>query len=273
MAYTVCMKNGELIPLTEATLPVTHIEFAYGFGVYENIRVVRGKALFLDDHLARLGKSAKVIGLEYVFDAKAMTGWVQTLIAACSADALNIKILLIGGKTVQDATIFILPLAPLFPDRKFWKTGATAITVSYERSFPDAKTLNMLGSYIAYRKAKSSGAYDALLIDQDGCITEGTRTNFFAMKGRTIIGAPREKILYGVTMKHVLAVAAEHGFFYEERPLTLSDIEKYDGVFLTSTSSKIMPLSRIDEQNFTIPDPLKELMEHYERFLKTEETH
>ncbi len=271
MAYDFCIKNGEQVPLTEATLPVTHIEFAYGFGVYENIRVVKGRALFLSDHLARLQKSAEVIGLEHVFDAKVITEWVEALIAACKADALNLKILLIGGRTASEATLFILPLAPLFPDRKLWKVGATAITVPYERSFPDAKTLSMLGSYIAYRKAKNAGAYDALLLDRDRCITEGTRTNFFAMKGRTIVGAPREKILFGVTMKHVLAVALKQNFSYEELPLHLSSIQDYDGVFLTSTSSKIMPLCRIDDTAIAIPEALRELMEHFETFLKTEE--
>lgn len=272
MTYDFCIKNGELVPLAEATLSVTHIEFAYGFGVYENIRVVKGKALFLSDHLARLQKSAEVIGLEHVFDAKVMAEWVKALIQSCKADALNLKILLIGGRTPKEATLFILPLAPLFPDRKLWRDGARAVTVRYERSFPDAKTLSMLGSYVAYRKAKEKEAYDALLVDHDGNITEGTRTNFFVLRDKTIIGAPREKILLGVTMQHVIDTAKKYGYSYEEQPLPWPRKEHFfDGAFLTSTSSKIMPLRSIDDTELVIPESLKELMKHFENFLSEEE--
>lgn len=267
MSFALCSKNGTLIPLSEATMPVTNIEFAYGFGVYENIRVVRGTPLFVDDHLARLQRSAEVIGLTHTFTVDKIKQWIMALIHECASDALNLKLLLIGGREAKDATLFILPLAPLFPERKLYRDGVSAITVRYERSFPDAKTLSMLGSYVAYRRAKAEGAYDALLIDHHGNITEGTRTNFFCIKDRTIISAPIEKILEGVTMKHVLTVAKNHGFTIEERDITPLDLPSFDGAFLTSTSSKILPLRQIDALNVPIPGSLQELMTHYSSFL------
>lgn len=248
-------------------MPVTHIEFAYGFGVYENIRVVRGVPLFILDHLARLQKSAEVIGLSHTFTPDTLQEWVMALIKECKSDALNLKILLIGAREAKDATLFILPLAPLFPDKKLYRDGVTAITVPYERSVPNAKTLSMLGSYMAYRTAKTAGAYDALLIDHTGCITEGTRTNFFCIKGRTIIGAKKEMILEGVTMKHILAVAKENDFTVEEQDIKPTDLPSFDGAFFTSTSSKIMPIRMIDAITLPISEDLKELMEHYTTFL------
>ncbi len=265
--FPLCSKNGTIIPLADAVMPVTHIEFAYGFGVYENIRVVRGTPLFIDDHLARLETSARVIGLVHAFTSTDIKQWIMALINECASDALNLKILLVGGREPHDATLFILPLAPLFPDKKLYRDGVTAITVRYERSFPDAKTLSMLGSYVAYRKAKAEGAYDALLIDHHGNITEGTRTNFFCIKDRTIISAPIEKILEGVTMKHVLTVAKNNGFTVEERDIRPQDLPSFDGAFFTSTSSKIMPIRLIDTMILPISKDLKELMEHYSDFL------
>lgn len=263
MSFSLCSKNGTIIPLADATMPVTHIEFAYGFGVYENIRVVHNLPLFIDDHLARLQKSAEVIGLLHTFTSENIKTWVMALIEKCESDALNLKLLLIGGRETKDATLFILPLAPLFPDKKLYRDGVTAITVPYERSVPNAKTLSMLGSYMAYRQAKAVGAYDALLIDHTGCITEGTRTNFFCMKDRTIIGAPKEKILDGVTMKHVLQTAVNHGYTIEERDIMPAELSSFDGAFFTSTSSKIMPIRMIDAITLPIPDTLKALIELY----------
>lgn len=267
MAFEICIKNGEIIAMKDAVMPVSSIEFAYGFGVYENVRVVRGKAVFLNEHIDRLFRSANVIGLAHELQEQTIAEWTETLIQKCGGDALNLKMLLIGARNATDVTLFILPLAPLFPEKKLYTRGASAVTVEYERYLPDAKTLNMLGSYLAYRKAKESGAYDALLVDRNGCIAEGTRTNFFVMKDRTIIGAPMEDILEGVTMRHVLAVAKKSGFTVKEQPIARNDLASFDGAFLTSTSSKIMPLVTIDDLTFVIPDAMKELMTAFDGFL------
>lgn len=268
MTFDVCIKNGVMIPLSDAVLPVTNIEFGYGFGVYENVRVVRGNALFLHDHIERLFRSTKTIGLSHALTEKDITAWTHSLVQKCATDALNLKMLLIGARDPKDAMLFILPLAPLFTDKKLYMHGATAVTVNYERQFPDAKTLNMLGSYLSYRKAKEAGAYDALLIADDGTILEGTRTNFFLIKDRTITGAPLKRILEGVTMKHVLQIAREKGYQVREEAIRLADIEKADGAFLTSTSSKILPLTKIDDRTLAIPDALKELMKAFDDFLR-----
>lgn len=269
MAFPVFSKNGEILPSEQATVPLSDIAYAYGFGVYETIRAVRGKALFLRDHLDRLMHSATVIALAHSFSTGAIAAWTEELLKAIDAEACNLKMLLIGGKDAASATLYIIPLAPLFPDKRLYVHGATAITVEHERYLPQAKTLNMLPSFLAYRKAKDAGCYDALLVDRHGCITEGTRTNFFVMRGRTLISPPESDILEGVTLKHVIETAKEHGFAIEHAPIPLADITTYEGALLTSTSSKIMPLSKINDHALTIPEALRELMQHFERFQKS----
>lgn len=269
MAFTTFIRNGEILPLEHATVSLSNIEYAYGFGVYESIRVVRGNALFLSEHIERLMRSAKVIGLDHEFSPAMIAEWTAKLIKECPSDAMNLKMLLIGAREPKNATLSILPLMPLFPDKKLYVKGATAISAEYERQFPDAKTLNMLGSYLAYRRAKAAGGYDAVLINKAGFITEGTRTNFFVIKDKTIMGAPKKEILEGVTMKHVLSVAKANGFEVREGDITLRDLKNYDGAFFTSTSSKIMPLSKIDDTELIVSEPLKELMRHFDDFLAT----
>lgn len=263
-------RNGIILPIKEAQVPLADLEYAYGYGVYETIRVANGTVYFLDEHCDRLLASADILGLEHPFDRKVIAASVRELVTQNDVTACNVKLLLIGGRTAADATLYIQCLRPLFPDRRLYREGVHTITINYERLYPHAKSLNMLPSYLAYRDAQRAGAYDALLINSDSCITEGTRTNFFALRERTLYSPPANDILLGVTRSHVLQVAREQQFTIKEQPLPLADITKYEAVFLTSTSSKIMPIASIDEHRWAKrPAALTELMQSFSNFLET----
>ncbi len=261
-------KNGEILPSVEASIPLSSIEYTYGFGVYESIRVTKGTVYFIDDHVERLMESAQAIDLEHPFDAAFVKKSILELVTKNEAETCNIKILLIGGATSEKANLFILCLNPFFPDRKFYKEGADVITAHFERVFPHAKTLNMLQSYLAYRKAKRAGAYDALLINRNGLIIEGTRTNFFCISGKTLYTPNEDDILLGVTRKAILKVAKDKGYTLEQKDISLIEISQYEGAFVTSTSSKIVPIKSIDGDTLPpVPQSLKELMNAFDEFL------
>lgn len=266
MEFTHFSRNGEIRPISEATVPLANIEYQYGFGVYETVRVKEGTAYFLDEHLARLIESARIIGLVHALSLDILRASVAGLIGKSGSGTYNLKILLIGG---AEPSLFILPLNPYFPDKKLYRDGVNTVSVRYERMLPHAKTLNMLGSYLAYAKAKSSSAYDALLIDGNGNITEGTRTNFFCIKGKTLFSPPEEKILLGVTRLAVLKVAKEAGFGIVEKDIPLASLGEYDGAFLTSTSTGIVPIASVDGFRFPAPPAaLKELMIAFDTFVE-----
>lgn len=268
MEYAYLSRNGELLLASEAAVPLSCIEYQYGFGVYESLRIVAGVPYFLSEHVARLMRSAQIIGLEHTLTPEQVAQYVRALVAKNEVAACNIKILLIGATKPEDATLYIQCLNPLYPDKKLYRDGAHTVSLEYERAFPQAKTLNMLRSYLAYRKARGAGAYDALLTDREGNVTEGTRTNFFTLKGKTLYSPPEAKILPGVTRKAVLRVAAKQGYAIEERDIALAGIGEYDGAFLTSTSAKIMPIKSVDEQVLApMPDALRALMSEYDDFL------
>lgn len=274
MEFKYFSKNGETVPVAEANVPLSNIEYQYGFGVYETIRVVNGIPYFLAEHIERLMGSAREIGLTHGFDEAFVEKSTADLIEKNGGGRHNLKILLIGPSTPLraggEALLYILALNPLFPDKKLYKEGAAFVTYEYERLFPHAKTLNMLGSYLAYKKAKEAGAYDALLVNAKGCIIEGTRTNFFCIQGRTLISPPEGEILLGVTRKIVLMVAKEKGFALEERDIRPADVPHYDGAFVTSTSSKIVPVHSIDAQTLKEPPAaLRELMNAFDTFLSS----
>lgn len=286
--HSVFSKNGKILPISEATVSVFNVNYSYGFGVYENVRVKSNKALFLGDHLQRLFNSAKIIGLENLYNEVKISKWIDELIkylggedkkfpiaggqrgvlAKKEAVTCNLKILLIGGNTPKENELYILPLAPLFPDKKLYSIGANVCAVNHKRWNPQAKTLNMLPSYLAYREAKNKNCYDALFVDNDDCIREGTRTNFFTIKNKTIFTPPESKILAGVTRAKVLNVAAKNGYTIKETDIKIGDLANYDGAFITSTSSKIVPLKKINNFEYKqIPEELKNLIKLFNYYL------
>lgn len=276
MEFKYFSRNGKILPIEDAQVSLASIEYAYGFGVYESIRVSNGIVYFLEDHIERLMESARIIALEHAFSAEDVSQDIAALLEKNAAETCNVKILLIGpstslrtgGRTSEDAELNILCLNPLFPDKKLYRDGVKTITYTYERPFPHAKTLNMLQSYLAYREAKEAGAYDALLIDGQGRITEGTRTNFFCIKGKTLFSPDENDILLGVTRKAVLKVAAQNGYEVVQKDIYPKDLGEYNGVFLTSTSSKILPIKTIDNLQFgEQTEALKKLMTAFDEFL------
>jgi len=268
MQVTHFSHNGELLPIDQAVVSLSNIAYSYGFGVYETLRVSGGIVYFADEHVQRLLHSAEVIELAHTFTEEFVTQAIQALVEKNQVQACNIKILLIGGTTAVDAQLYIQCLNPLFPDRKLYSHGGTFITESYERRYPQAKTLNMLPSYLAYRKAQREHAYDALLLNNQGHIAEGTRTNFFAMRGKTITSAPDDQILGGVMRKVMLQVATGNGYTIEQGDIGLVDLPNYDAAFVTSTSTKVMPVLSIDSHSFGEPTAdLKALMKLVDDFL------
>jgi branched-subunit amino acid aminotransferase/4-amino-4-deoxychorismate lyase len=106
-------------------------------------------------------------------------------------------------------------------------------------------------------------------VNAAGQITEGTRTNFLGIKDKTIFSPPQEKILLGVTRKALLTSATRTGYALIQKDMMLQELGEYDNIFLTSTSSKILPIRTIDEREYKPPtEALKTLTSLYDRFLE-----
>ena len=268
MDLTHAMLNGSLIRAEEAVISAYNIEYTYGFGVYESIRVTNGIAYFLDNHIERLLESARIISLFHSVSHDDVRSWVHALMATITDESYNLKILLIGAPSPERVQCFILPLRPSFPDKRWYKRGVTVSVAQYERLFPQAKTLNMLGSYLAYNSAKKNGHYDALLTERNGHITEGTRTNVLFIRGNSIVTPPNESILPGITRDVVLHVAQKLHIPLLIEPIPLTRISEFGGAFLTSTSSKILPIRAVADQEFgELPPTLLSLMNEFSSYL------
>jgi branched-chain amino acid aminotransferase len=269
MQFKYFSKNGKILPVSDAHIPLNNIEYSYGYGVYELISIRNHIVYFANGHINRLLKSAKIIGLDHYFTPEKIQEFIDDLLKKSDVDSCNIKILLVGGKSSNDAMLYILLLSPLFPERKLYTQGVKTITIKYERAFPNAKTLNMLGSFLAFKKAKENDCFDALLINNENKIIEGTRTNFFLIKDKTIYTQSDNKILQGVTRHLILNIAYENNFSIKFDEISTSKLPNFDCGFLTGTTAKILPIRQIDNFYFnTIPKNLKLLMSKFDNFLK-----
>lgn len=262
--------NGSLTPVQNAVVPVSDINFTYGYGVYETLKLRKRQIYFIELHAERLLHSAAILNIEHDFTAECIRNTIISLVIANKVENSNIKVLLIGGADSKSANLYIMQLNPLFPERKLYKQGCRLISYKGERHFPKAKSLSMLLSSIAYHQAIQNNAYDALLIDRYNTITEGTRTNFFAIKNDTVISPPEDKILSGVTRLTLMECLKQNGIHFTEEDLKLENSDTWDACFITSTSTKVMPVTHINNQEFKIPELLLHIKQIYDAFLKDE---
>ena len=261
--HSICSINGKIVDQRQAFLPLSSIEAQYGFGVYENIKVRNNIVYFVKEHIARLIHSATCIGLEHRFSKEKISDHLNAYKNRLNIDSCNLKLILLGEKLPKESRLIIMASSPFYPKREWYRTGVTLKSDKYERFMPQAKTLNMLPSYIFYKNDKRHGHYDSLLIDMSGNVLEGTRTNVFFIEGKNIYHPPTGKILVGVTMMSIKCVLEKYGFKFTEKEIPLSSISKYEGMFLSSTSSKILPICKVDDMSLTIPDSLHEIIKIY----------
>lgn len=240
--------NGKIIEEKDANVSVMDKGYFFDFAVYSSVKVIQGKLFFPKYHVVRLFESAKLVGIKHNFSEKEVLSWIDKLVEINKLKDNLLKVLLIGDPDGNDQVkLFIFPVSGLtYYPSKLYKQGAKVITYHGERRIPQSKTKDLLMSHLAFKEAKEKGALDALLIDQDGNVREGTRTNFFAIKDKTIFSAPKDDILEGVTKKIVLEVSKKD-FNIKYEKISLANIRNYEEFFITSTSMNIMPIKQIDD--------------------------
>jgi branched-chain amino acid aminotransferase len=261
MLQEIAILNNKLVSKKDACVPIDDIAYTYGFGVYESLKVRKGKIYFKEKHVKRLLKSAKIIGLEHDFNEEYVSKGIDLLLKKIEKDAFNIKMMLIGDKP----RLFIFATNPRFVTNKEYSKGVKLVTYNSERFKPKAKSLSMLESYIAYKKARKENAYDSLFVNKKNEILEGTRTNLFFTDGETIFTIPEEKVLSGVTRENVILALKEKGIEIKEKSLKKNEIEKYS-FFITSTSIGVLPINQIDDIKLEIKSIVQEVRKIHKEF-------
>jgi branched-chain amino acid aminotransferase len=239
--------NGELIDSNQANIPVFNKAMFFNFAVYDSMKVVKGKSFFPEFHVERLIDSAKIIKLEHPFTKEEILSWIEKLIKANEIKDSLFRFLLLGAASPDEQPqLFIFSVGLTFYPSRDYNQGVKVVTYHGERKVPQAKSKELLLSFLAFREATNAQARDALLVDSEECIREGTRTNFFAVKAGKLYTALLTDVLEGVTLKIVKKLAKENEIEIVEEKVKLSELDKYDEFFITSTSMNVMPVVQID---------------------------
>ncbi len=256
---TLASIDGRLVPPGAARLSIFDRGFLYGDSIYEVFRTYRGHLFEAEAHLDRLERSGELIGLVLPVPRGLLLARIERTLAASGNDESYVRLVITRGEGEigldpalarnPHVVVIVRPLAPPPPD--VYRDGVEACVVHVRRNLreavdPAAKTGNYLNSVLAVREARARGAHEALMLDANGRVTEGSSSNVFAVRAGGLATPPLDGILEGVTRRVVLDLAGQLGLPAAETPLGPEDLFAADELFLTSTTREIVPLVRLD---------------------------
>ena len=241
--------NGRIVDEGEAKISITDKAVWYDFGVYESVKVLQGKVMWPQMHVERFFRSAELIGMNMGWDKGEVMQWIHEFAAAMGLKDHLIKMCAYGDADKNEqARVFMFALGLTFYPDKYYKDGVRAITYQGERHFPNSKSFDILLNFLAHREAREKGAFDALLVDRDGNVREGTSTNLFIVEHRTVITPPLTDVLEGVTRIHVMKLLRDNKIPIQEERVSAERLLKSDEVFITATSPNILPVTQVNDQ-------------------------
>ena len=227
-----------------------------GDSVYEVLRMIKGAPIFFPDHMERLITSVKLQRKELLADIPAIRKAIISLTRSDKMRESNLKIVFNYNNGASNFLIYYIE--PIYPTDLQYKRGVKGILFYAERKDPESKVINHKLRSSIFHKLILEGGYEAILVNENNFITEGSRSNIFFLKGETLITAPDNLILNGITRKHLLHICKEKMISVELSCIKAENIKDYDAVFMTGTSPMVLPFYCIDEKSFNVAIPLIE---------------
>ncbi|MGX9706680.1 branched-chain-amino-acid transaminase [Laceyella tengchongensis] len=252
--------NGEFVPKSEAVVSVFDHGFLYGDGIFEGIRCYSGNVFCLKEHIVRLYESAKSIMLDIPLTPEEMEAVVVETLEKNGLPDAYIRLVVSRGvgdlgldprNCKQASVIVIAEELSLFPQR-YYDEGLEIVTVPTRRNVPDAlnpkiKSLNYLNNVLVRLEAARAGVHEALTLNQDGYVCEGSGDNIFIVKNGKICTPPTYVgALEGITRNVVMELCETFQIPCAEVPFTRHDVYVADEVFLTGTAAEMIPVVNVD---------------------------
>lgn len=241
--------NGELLP---AEMFENHLVYD-GDSVYEVLRLIKGKPLFFNDHFDRLSGSAGLLKKRMLADFETLRNDIITLVRSERNREVNLKIVFNYHKS-ENYLIYLIE--SVYPTKEQYKNGVKGTLFQAERKNPGSKVIDHKLRTEIYNRLLSQGAYEALLVNRDNCVTEGSRSNIFFIKDQSLFTSPNETVLSGVTRKHVIDICRVNGIDVNFTCIKSETIQEYDSIIITGTSPAILPFYCIDNIYFNPYHPL-----------------
>ena len=272
--------NGELKPRAEAVVSVFDSGFMLGDGVWEGLRVHRGRLAFLDRHLDRLYEGAKAIAMDIGLSREELTKRLyDTLDAQGMTEGVHVRLMITRGVRstpyqdprviVSGATIVIIPEYKE-PPEGVHERGLKLFTVHVRRGDPAVQDPKLnshskLNCILASIQATQAGADEGLMLDPQGFVATCNSTHFFIVRKGEVWTSSGDYCLAGITRAVALEVAREAGIPAFERNFSLTDVYGADEAFVTGTFAGIVPVREVDGRQLTCRGPVVERLQQLYR--------
>ncbi|RME78247.1 branched-chain amino acid transaminase [Candidatus Woesearchaeota archaeon] len=257
--------DGEFKKWEDANVHILTHALHYGTGVFEGIRCYKtdkGPAIFrLREHLQRLYDSAKTIFLEIPYTLEELEQATIDLIKKNNVEACYIRPIAYHGygpmgldtrNSPVNVAIIVWPWGAYLGEEALEKgTRITVVDLRREHNrFAGAKITGFYyNSVVTKRVALDKGFDEALLLDDEGNLAEGSGENIFLIKDGNIATPKPGALLPGITRDSVMQIARDQGYTVEEKTLTLQDVEQADEAFFTGTAAEFTPIREVDGKN------------------------
>jgi len=240
--------------------------YSTGTSVYEVIRIEKGVALFAEDHLERLFNSAAILNLKINESEDEIKSNIRNLIKINNSFVGKIKLMVHFNPENNKQQDFLLYFNPhYFPTDEEYKSGVRTGLCNAIRTNPNAKMHNTEARLKANHIIAEQKLFEVILMDNEGCITEGSRSNVLFISDNSVISAPEKYILQGIARKNVKRICNKNNIGFIERKIKLTDMNRMDAMFLTGISLKILPVATFDDIRFKVENPLlARLMQLYD---------
>lgn len=252
--------NDKFVKKEDATISVYDHGFLYGDGVFEGIRVYNGNVFRMKEHMKRLYESAMSILLEIPYSIDELSELVLHTVEKNQLKDAYIRLVISRGKGdlgldpnkchKPSIVIIVEPLA-IFP-KSLYEKGIDIVTVPTRRNRPDVlspkvKSLNYLNNVLVRIEAHLAGVSEALMLNDQGYVAEGSADNIFIYKNGKLMTPPGYVgALEGITRNAIIGYAKELGYEVSEEPFTRHDVYTAEEVFLSGTAAEIISVIKVD---------------------------
>ena len=253
--------DGRFFPRDHAMVSVFDSGFVLGDGIWESLRLVDGRLVALDRHMARLYAGARALALDIGMESDALVAAIRaTLERNGMHDGAHVRVMVTRGrkKTPNQDPRFALGRATLVivaeykqPDPRLARDGLALFTSAFRCSAPDVFDLRLnthsrLNLIQALIQAINAGADEALMLDPRGFVASCNSTNFFIVRGAELWTSSGRYCFMGITRGKVIELYRANGGGVRETDFTLSEVYAADEAFVTGTLGGITPATRID---------------------------
>ena len=277
-------KNGDLVSWDECNVHSLTHTLHYGVGVFEGVRAYNtdnGSAIFrVKEHTERLFEAAKIVNIDIPYSTEEIIEAQKTALLKNNFDEAYIRpIIYLGNESLglraEDLSVNVIVaawewLSYMDPESK--QKGISVVKSPYQQyKNPNWSNYKITGTYVnsivALQDAVAKGADEALILDNDGYISEGSGENIFFLKDDLIMTPTTKNCLNGITRQSVIEIAKDLGHKVEEGDWSYEDIIECDEAFFTGTAVEVTPITKIDGKtisNGAIGPISKEIQTNYE---------